>query len=367
MKIFHFIIGKANKNRPNGVNQVIAGLCKYSSKNGQDIKVIGLASNAINQGEIEKRDSFEVSVYSKWTKSLFSDICKKVDWCDIVHLHGVYNLPNIIVSKICNKMSVPYVLTLHNGLSPGLANFKKPIFDLLIQKKFLESAAALHILTYEELTDINKKCTPKRFIYSPNGIDPDDFNNYSFTKSIGSPKRNQVVLGYLGRISKEKNIINLVNAIKRFSKKENFLLKIAGPNSDYLQSILSKNSNISIDWVGPKYGNEKIDFINSLDIFVHPSKADVFSIAAMEALVIGTPLLITRKSKTSYFYDSKSFFMCEASDYGIFLGLNEAIDKKSEWHERSLNGQKLIKDIFNWDTASKKLISGYESILETDK
>lgn len=71
MKIFHFIIGKANKNRPNGVIQVIARLCKYSSLNGQSIRVIGLASNAVTEGEIVQRDGFQVEVYSKWSLKLF--------------------------------------------------------------------------------------------------------------------------------------------------------------------------------------------------------------------------------------------------------------------------------------------------------
>jgi hypothetical protein len=63
MKILHFIIGKGNKQRSNGVNQVIGGICKYSIKNGIEIRVIGYASNAIEQGEIENQDGFKVSVF----------------------------------------------------------------------------------------------------------------------------------------------------------------------------------------------------------------------------------------------------------------------------------------------------------------
>ena len=35
MRILHFIIGKGNKHRSNGVNQVISGICKYSIKHGR--------------------------------------------------------------------------------------------------------------------------------------------------------------------------------------------------------------------------------------------------------------------------------------------------------------------------------------------
>lgn len=364
MKIFQFIIGKANKNRPNGVNQVIAGLCKYLSKNKQDIKVVGLASNAINEGEIVKRDLFKVSVYSRWSKSLYLDLQEKIKWCDVVHLHGVYSFPNIIVSMICKKLSVPYVVTLHNGMSPGLSNFKKTIFDFFLQKNHLESAAALHVLAYEEISDILKKCNPKKFIYCPNGIDMDDFTFDNIDKSENYNSNEIVTLGYLGRVDNKKNVTSLIEAINMFSDKDRFHLKIAGPDSKLLQKILNKNPRLSIEWVGPKYGNEKIEFIKSLDLFVHPSKTDVFSIGAMEVLAAGTPLLITRESKASYFYDNQSFFMCEASSQGLFIGLNEAITKRTEWSKRIFNGQELIRNIFNWDTASKKMISGYNDIIQ---
>ena len=38
--------------------------------------------------------------------------------------------------------------------------------------------------------------------------------------------------------------------------------------SKYLEKILSYEASIN-KYVGPKYGNEKLDFISSLDLFVH--------------------------------------------------------------------------------------------------
>jgi len=164
MNIFHFIIGKANKNRSNGVNQVIAGLCKYSSLNGQSLRVIGLASNAVTEGEIVQRDGFQVEVYSKWSLKLFKALVYHLKWCDILHLHGVYNWSNIVVGKIAKWCLTPFVITAHNGFSPSMSKFRKKLFDVLIQKRFMESALAIHILAQEEGTEILEMCTPKSFI-----------------------------------------------------------------------------------------------------------------------------------------------------------------------------------------------------------
>ena len=55
---------------------------------------------------------------------------------------------------------------------------------------------------------------------------------------------------------------------------------IAGPKSNYLNEVLCLNS--SIKWHGPLYGQDKIDFIKSLDLFIHPSKADVFQLQLLK-------------------------------------------------------------------------------------
>lgn len=363
MKVLHFILGKANKDRPNGVNQVIAGLCKYSSINGAKIKVIGLASNASKEGEIISRDKFDVIVYSYWSLKLYKEIIKSFRWCDIVHLHGAYNFSNIIVALLARFNKVPYVLTLHNGLAPKMMKLRKRFFDFIIQKKHIENASAIHCLAQEEASEILERCNPKSFIYAPNGVDLEDYESYSQTVNIKSKKQNSnISIGYLGRISEEKNLLNLVKGIEILDVK-NIILKIAGPKSKYLKKILSYEASIEIEYVGPKYGNEKLDFISSLDLFVHPSIADVFSIAAMEVLTIGTPLLISRTSKASHFYNTNGFFMCEPTAYGISQGIQDALDRRGEWSQITQNGKLLISQTFNWNSVSLILLKAYMKLV----
>ena len=128
MRILHFIIGKGNKQRSNGVNQVISGICKYSIKNGINVRVIGYASNAKEQGEIEYQDGFKVTVFSYLNKRLINKLIEDMKWCDFIHMHGIYNLHNIVVAMLARYMKIPYVITLHNGLAPNLSNFKKKVF-----------------------------------------------------------------------------------------------------------------------------------------------------------------------------------------------------------------------------------------------
>ena len=360
MKILHFIIGKGNKQRSNGVNQVISGICKYSIKNGINIRVIGYASNAKEQGEIEYQDGFKVSVFSYVNKKLLNKLVDDMKWCDFIHMHGVYNLHNIVVAVLARYMKIPYIITLHNGFAPNLSNLKKKVFDFFVQKKHIEKASAVHVITLEESTEVLKILKPKKFILAYNGIDLEDFPVAE--NEINSKTNQRLKIGYLGRISKEKNLVNLVKSINElldYGLEIDFY--IAGPKSNYLKEVLSLNS--SIKWVGPLYEAEKKDFIKSLDLFIHPSKADVFSIAAIEVLALGTTLLITRTAKASYFYNSNSFFMCEPSIFGIKKGILQAIKEKKNWYSMSNKGKELVETTLNWDVICKQLIQGYKEIL----
>ena len=63
----------------------------------------------------------------------------------------------------------------------------------------------------------------------------EDYESYSQTVNIKSKKQNSnISIGYLGRISEEKNLLNLVKGIEILDVK-NIILKIAGQNLNILK------------------------------------------------------------------------------------------------------------------------------------
>lgn len=364
MKILHFILGKANKNRPNGVNQVIAGLAKYSVRQGAEVRIIGKAETVNIEGEIITRDGFDVRAFSTWGKPLSNAVSEGIAWADIVHLHGVYAPWNIWVGHMCKNMGTPYVLTLHDGLAPERAvargRIKKRLFHTIIQDRHFRAAAALHVLTEEEATEVLKYVENIEMFCIPNGIDLEDFPSLLQTSSSGNPC---TTLGYLGRLSQEKNLGALCEAFEAVNADGRLCLKLAGPISNYAEKLLQRFGQSGVELVGPKFGREKVDFIRSLDLFVHPSLCDVFSIAAMEVLAVKTPLLITRTAKASYFYNHRAFFMCEPTSFGIEQGLRSALEQRTEWSQMTKNGRELIERRLNWSVVVGDMLQKYEKII----
>ncbi len=364
MKALHFILGKANKDRANGVNQVIAGLAKYSIRHGAEVRVIGKAQSVEQEGQLIHQDGFQVEAYSRWGLPLRNALIEAINWADIVHLHGVYAPWNVWVGRMCNQLGKPFVLTLHDGLAPERATsrgrIKKCLYHTLIQARHLRDAAALHVLTEEEATEVLACVNPKAMFCIPNGIDLEDY------PPMAQPTlkdKSHVALGYLGRLSEEKNLGALCEAFAAVNTDGHLRLQLAGPDSSYAQTLLQQFGQRGIEWVGPKFGQEKIDFIRSLDLFVQPSLCDVFSIAAMEVLALETPLLITRTAKASYFFDRRAFFMCEPTAFGIERGLRSALMQRSEWTEMATRGRELIERRLNWSAAAQDLLREYEQII----
>ncbi len=364
MKILHFILGKANKSRANGVNQVVAGLAKYCASRGVSTRVIGKAESVEREGEVISRDGFSVEAYSVWGKPLLHALTEAISWADVVHLHGVYSPWNLMVARMCDKARTPYVVTLHDGLASGRSHargkYKKWLFHTFLQRRHLANAAGVHVLTEEEATDLYSVAQPKNIFCIPNGVDLDDYPCLGERKYVES---REVTIGYLGRLSVEKNLEALCVAFSLLNRSHKMRLMLAGPPSAYGKSLLNRFAEHGVIGVGAKFGIEKSEFISSLDLFVHPSLCDVFSIAGMEVMALGTPLLITRTSKASYFYDRRAFFMSEPTVFGLERGLRNALEHRADWPIMVANGRRLIVERLNWRAAADDMLAAYYGIV----
>ena len=364
MKVLHVILGKADKNRANGVNQVIAGLAKYTAKHRAFVSVLGKAQTASCEGEVIARDGFDVTVYSKQSPAFRGAVRQAVDAADIVHLHGTYSPLNVWVGRVCEAAGTPYVLTLHGGLSPARNTWRnsvqKRLFHLLFQKRHLERAALIQVLTEEESTEALAEIRPQAMCVIPNGVDLDDFPPPPARDKANADLR----IGYIGRISREKNLDALCAAFAKVAADHPARLLLAGPASAEGDTLSRRYAASGIELVGPQFGRDKLAFLDSIDLFVHPSKTDVFSIGAMEALARGVPMVISRTSDTSHFAETGAFIMCEPTAFGIERALRKALDHQDDWPAIVQRGRQLIEARLNWDAAALDMVAAYQDILE---
>jgi len=370
MKILHFILGKANPNRANGVNHVINGLAKYSSLSGHEVTVVGLSKGMKESYELIERDNFNVHVFNSFFRGCYEALKDNAEKVDIVHLHSVWQHYNIIFARYLDSIKKPYVITTHSGLTQDRIKQSryliKMAYHTIFQKRIFDRAAGIHAITREEMTEIFKFTSNKNIFFVQNGI---DLENFVQKEKVYNKDINNLSFGYLGRFGQEKNISSLIQALSLFSieQRKNLKCYLIGPidNEGTIlpDQVMTLGLEHVVEFTGALYGIEKYDKLNSLDFYIHPAHSDVVSIAVMEAMASGLPCIITRTSQVSYYYNSNSFVMVEPLVQDIKRGLDEMLENKDKWDEMSKKSIELVKDNFNWKCAVSKLLSEYSNIL----
>jgi len=370
MIILHFILGKANPNRANGVNQVVYGMAKYQTLAGHKVHVVGISKPMTVPYEVVDRNFFKVECFKTFNKESFDRLKTLARQSDIVHLHGVWNSMNIKVGRYLESISKPYVITAHCGYALDRlkqSNFwLKILYHYLWQKHLYEKAAGIHALTREESTDIARFCKNNNMFVVSNGVDSDTYDQYTYQLH----NRKKIRFGYLGRISVEKNINNLIKAFALLPKEqleqvELFLIGPLNAESKHLEKLVHlMDLENTIRFIGGKYGEDKIQTLLGLDVYIHPAYSDVVGIAVMEALALGLPTIVTRTSHMSYFNGTNAFIMVEPTSFDICRGIQEAINKRSSWDRYSACAKELYKNTFNWSSVVNKLIYNYKLILK---
>ena len=234
---------------------------------------------------------------------------------DIIHVHTEYNISKLAILAH-KKLHIPMVHTLHT-LWSDYFKYVSPFFDKHFHKLMEKYLRKLFTgpVSKNSIIDIvpTKKVYDQSLKYGlnsdiriiPTGIDLDKFNPKHFTnqqindlKNKLGIKSNQFVFLYIGRASKEKNIITLLNSYAKACKGNFdtvFVLVGGGPQleelKEYCKELQIDNQVIFTNTI-PR---EKLPIYYQLgDIFVNASQSETQGLTYIEALGSSIPLLVQK-------------------------------------------------------------------------
>lgn len=121
-----------------------------------------------------------------------------------------------------------------------------------------------------------------------------DFDKYEIKKKL---EEREYLVGYIGRLSEEKGVLNFVKAIPEILKERNdlgFLIGGDGQLRDEIEKYLAhKNLNDKVKLVGWIPHDKLPDYMNELKLVVLPSYTEGLPNIMLEAMACGTPVLAT--------------------------------------------------------------------------
>ena len=191
-------------------------------------------------------------------------------------------------------------------------SYKKIPYWYALERRTVGRAAWIHFATDEEQRQAQSWVAGKDSKVIPIGVDLKEFaalpprGRFRDRRGIteGVP-----LLAFLGRIHPVKGLEVLLRALVRIKAEfPNFILAIAGPDEVGHQGRLQKVAQDlevydHVRWVGTLEGQAKTELLRDADLFVLPSFSENFGLAAVEALAVGCPVVISSG----------------AYQYGIFL------------------------------------------------
>lgn len=238
---------------------------------------------------------------------------------DLVHIHNMHYASGPAVIRTIKKQGIPVVMTLHNFrlLCPSATLFfQGKLYLDSLTKNFPWKGIRLGILDHSRiktfatacthflhwkidtwqsvnrfivLTDFSKQLflssgkqfTPKQFTVKPNFVD---------IRTAESPRDNYYV--FVGRLSAEKGIVELVAALKGSDKQ----LKVVGegPLTKTVSDMIKGCDNISL--VGQKSKKETMQIVASSQALIVPSVCyeGAVPLTILEGMATRTPIIASQ-------------------------------------------------------------------------
>ena len=315
---------------------------------------------------------------------------EKID-ADVVHCHTWYAQFAGIVAKLC--YGTPLVITTHS-LEP-LRPWKREQLghgyeaSSWIEKTAIEMADAVIAVSNETKEDVLKyfdiDSDKVKVIY--NGIKLDEYIVTQETSTLdkyGIDKSKPFVL-FVGRITRQKGIIHLVNAIKYIDPDTQIVLCAGAPDTPEIGKEMEdsvsevkkiRNNVIWIDEMLPK--KEVIQLYSHASVFCCPSIYEPFGIINVEAMACETAVVasavggikeVVVDGETGILVplEQQNVAPFEALDPDKFsrdlaIGINKIINNKELRDTMAKNSRKRVEDYFDWQAIAKQHMELYTSI-----
>jgi len=296
MEIIHVVLGKANPARMNGVNKVVHELASHQALFGEHVTLWGISGSTVHDYPARP---FSTRLFKTQAKlfALDPDLLLALDEKKegtVFHLHGGFIPTFYALAKVLHERNIPFVFTPHgsyNVIAIKRSILRKKVYLRLYERTILKYAQAIHCLGKSEMDGVQQLYPNNKSVLIPYGFETD-------VTMHAHADAGAFVFGFCGRIDiYTKGLDLLLNAFFLFLKEEpSAELWIIGDSPDrlYLQELATDlDIDRNISFYGGKYGDEKLDLLSRIHVFVHPSRNEGLPSAVLEAASLGIPCIVT--------------------------------------------------------------------------
>ncbi|MCS6887528.1 glycogen synthase [Chloroflexus sp.] len=309
----------------------------------------------------------------------------------VVHCHTWYtDLAGLFASKL---WGIPYVLTIHSlePLRPWKVEQLGNAYHLSswIERTAIEQANAVVAVSQETRNDILRlfNVDPARVHVIYNGIDLNEYRPTSATDALVrygvDPNRPYVL--FVGRITRQKGIIHLVNAIPQIDPAAQVVLCAGAPDTKEIGIEMEERvaavsaQRPGVIWIREMLPRQDvIQFYSHAAVFCCPSVYEPFGIINLEAMACETAVVasavggikeVVVPEETGLLVDPNlkpgSFDPVDPAAFSAELAaaINRLLADPALRTQFGKAGRRRVEQVFSWDAIAQQTAALYRSLL----
>jgi glycosyltransferase involved in cell wall biosynthesis len=302
------------------------------------------------------------------------DLSQVIAEIDIVHIHGIWQAHCAAAGAVCRQLRRPFMVSAHGMLQPwALRNkrWKKSPYSALVERRNLDRAACFRALTAAEIADYRAYGLQGPVAVIANGVDaPPGTGSETFFRAFPELEGKRLVL-FLSRVHYKKGVDVLCRAWATMAN--NFpeaRLVIAGPDYENtlarMQALMWRlRIETQMAYVGTLNGDQKWAALAACEGFALPSYSEGFSVAVLEALAAGRPVIITPGCNFPEAGEAGCGVLVKPSEEGLAAALRAMLERSpAENAAMGARGADLVRRRYSWPVIGRQLAEVYDWILD---
>lgn len=289
---------------------------------------------------------------------------------DVAHVHGCHNLPGAIAAEHLLRARVPYVLATH-GTAPRIERRRalKWLFDRTLGRKIMPGAARFLAITdaeRQQLVEIG--IPPSRIRVIPHPIDLSETAGVErgrFRERFRVPWQ-QIVL-YLGKLTPRKNVELLVDAFASLLPRQAGLV-IAGNDMGSGAAVRRRVEARAMGghtlFTDLLRGRERLEALADATVVAYPSRHEVFGLVPIEALLCGTPVIVSDDSGAGEVIGKMGGgrVIAQGDRRALTHAMDAMLSEPQHWQQRAHAAREQVRTAYDADTVFAQLDALYREV-----
>jgi len=310
--------------------------------------------------------------YWGYSSGLWRRVRQEVATADLVLVHAHFQFANWVGAYWARRLQKPYIIFSHGSLHQAAVSNKnywqkKLYFNVLERRNFQQSL----FIAFNAPEEKAQSLWQEHGRVIPNGVDPDEFRDLpelGYFRAQYPQLTDKIIFLFLGRLDiEQKGLDVLLTALAPIMQEHPALhLVLAGPDEDNGKKKLQQMADSlemddRITFTGLITGADKMGALQDADGFVLPSRFEGLSIALLEALYMGLPMLVTDRVGLSQQIAARSAGIKVSFGVDeIESGLRQLADQATREAMQG-KGTVLVQEAYTWDSIAAQFVAMMQS------